>query len=137
MKYSQFILLGLAVLATACSNNEKRIHEAAYNYSLAMANYDIDAAEPYADEETRQTTLTTGRGLLQIVDTNYIKSDTPATITIESIQMLSDTAAAVTYHKVTPLKDFHDTIEVRKHGRQWLVHTPTRVVECELPPELE
>ena len=125
------------IFATACQSEEKKIKDAAYNYSYAMANYDIDGAEPYADDATKQTTLTTGRGLLQMVDTNYIKSDTPATITIEKVEMLSDSSAVATYHKVTPIKNFRDTVEVRKYGRQWLVHTPTRVVEHQLPPEVE
>lgn len=131
-----FLLLATVLVLFACDNTEGEIKEAAYCYSYAMANYDIDGAEPYADEETRQTTLTTGRLLLQSVDKSYIGRDTPATITIEDIAMLNDTAAVVNYHKVTPIKDFRDTLEVRKYGQRWLVHTPIKVIQQELPPEI-
>lgn len=131
-----FFLLAIVLSLFACSNTEEQIREAAYNYSYAMANYDIDGAEPYADEETIQTTLATGRLLLQRVDKNYIKRDTPATITIEDIAMINDTAAVVDYHKVTPIKDFRDTVEVRKYGQRWLVHTPIKVIQQELPTEI-
>lgn len=125
------------MLVSCGSSTTKQIENAAYHYSYAMANYDVDGAEPYATEETKQTTLVTGRVMMQLVDSNYIKSDTPAEIEIVKTEMVSDTMAVVTYHKTTPIKDFEGKVEVHKRGNQWLVHSPTKVVQQELPSELE
>lgn len=126
-------LLTTALLLTACASDEERIEKAAYKYSYAMANYDVDGAEKYATPETRETTLITARGLLTMVDTNYIKSDTPATIEITNIQIIDDTSAVATYHKTTPIKDFSATLEVRKRHGRWLAHSPIPVIEAPEP----
>ncbi len=126
-----------AVILAGCSSTQDLVEEAAYQYSFAMANYDIDNAEPYADDETQQTTLKTGRGLLSMVDSNYIKSDTPAKIEILNTEMTSDTSAIVTYHKTTPIKDFTGTVEVRMIDGKWLVHSPTPVRKEVLPSSVE
>ncbi|MBP5341025.1 MAG: hypothetical protein J6Y52_01515 [Bacteroidales bacterium] len=126
-------LLATALLLTACASDEERIEKAAYKYSYAMANYDVDGAEKYATPETRETTLITARGLLTMVDTNYIKSDTPATIEITNIQIIDDTSAVATYHKTTPIKDFSATLEVRKRHGRWLAHSPIPVIEAPEP----
>lgn len=132
-------LLATALLLTACASDEEKIEKAAYKYSYAMANYDVDGAEKYATPETVETTLNTARGLLPMVDTNYIKSDTPATIEITNIQIVDDTSAVVTYHKTTPIKDFSSTLDVRKRHGRWLAHSPIPVIEAPEPqmPEAE
>ena len=132
-------LLATALLLTACASDEEKIEKAAYKYSYAMANYDVDGAEKYATPETVETTLNTARGLLTIVDTNYIKSDTPASIEITNIQTVDDTSAVVTYHKTTPIKDFSATLDVRKRHGRWLAHSPIPVIEAPEPqmPEAE
>ena len=132
-------LLATALLLTACASDEEKIEKAAYKYSYAMANYDVDGAEKYATPETVETTLNTARGLLTIVDTNYIKSDTPASIEITNIQIVDDTSAVVTYHKTTPIKDFSATLDVRKRHGRWLAHSPIPVIEAPEPqmPEAE
>ena len=74
-----------------------------------------------------------------MVDTNYIKSDTPASIEIRHIQIVDDTSAVVTYHKTTPIKDFSSTLDVRKRHGRWLAHSPIPVIEAPEPqmPEAE
>lgn len=98
------------------------VEKVAYNYSYAMANYQVDEAQKYATEETKSTTLTMARNIVAKVDSNYIKSDTPASIEIVEVRMLNDTSAVATYHKKTPIKDFSDTLELRKRDGQWYAH---------------
>ena len=117
-------LLAACVAMAACTSTEEKITKAAYEYSYAMANYNVDGAERYATPETRETTLITARQLLLMVDSNYIKSDTPATIEIRHIQIIDDTSAVATYHKNTPIKDFSGTLNMRKRGHRWLAHSP-------------
>ena len=127
----------IAFLCIGCTSTQDLVEDVAYKYSYAMANYDVDQAEQYADDETKRTTITTGRGMLTLVDSNYIKSDTPANIEIIATEMTSDTSAVVTYHKTTPIKDFTGTVEVRKRNGEWLVHSPTRVHKEVLPDAVE
>lgn len=108
----------------SCGNKE--IKNAAYNYNYAVANYQIDEAVQYCTDETNNTTLKTARFLMQFVDSSYISSDTPATIDIVSVKRLSDTTASVVYHKQTPIKDFTDTLEMRKRDGRWLAHDPIK-----------
>ena len=132
-----FLTLATALLLTACTSEEKRIEKTAYKYSFALANYDVDGAERYATPETVETTLQTARGLLPMVDTNYIKSDTPATIEIKHIEIIDDTSAYVTFHKHTPIKDFDHNIAIRKRGRHWLAHDPIPVRKAPLPEGMD
>ncbi|MBP3740143.1 MAG: nuclear transport factor 2 family protein [Bacteroidales bacterium] len=115
-----FLLVSLA----ACDSEKSRIEQSAYKYSIAVANYDIDGAEDYCTVETSNTFLKTARYLLQFVDSSYMASDTPATIEIVSVNQLSDTTAAVVFHKQTPIKDFSDTLRMRKRDGKWLAHSP-------------
>ena len=59
---------------------------------------------------------------------SYIKSDTPAKIYIVDTKIVNDTCAVATYHKITPLKDFSDTLELRKRNGEWYAHVPPRTV---------
>lgn len=120
-----FGLLAFALTIVSCQNDERAARSAAYNYSFAMANYDIDQAEKYSDEETIETTISMARNILPMVDTAYIKSDTPATIEITSVQVTSDTTAVATYLKNTPIKkEMTGTLELRKRHGKWLAHAP-------------
>lgn len=94
-----------------------------------MANYQVDEAEKYATDETKNSTLTMAKGIVKKVDPNYIKSDTPATIEITDVIMVNDTCAKAVYHKVTPLKNFMDTLELRKRDGQWFAHVIPQKVE--------
>ena len=64
------------------------------------------------------------KALVRMIDTAYIKSDTPASIEIVNVRIISDTVASVQYHKQTPIKDFIDTLELRKRDGRWLAHSP-------------
>lgn len=112
---------------TSCQTKEEKAQKAAYNYSYEMANYKLDEAEKYATEETINTTITTGKSLMQFVDIDYISSDTPAKIEVTKTEMTSDTSATVTLVKNTPIKkDMQFTVEVRKRDGKWLAHAPQR-----------
>ncbi len=111
----------------SCTSDEQKAQKAAYNYSYEMANYKLDEAEKYATEETINTTITTGKSLMQFVDIDYIASDTPAKIEVTKTEMTSDTSATVTLVKNTPIKkDMQFTVEVRKRDGKWLAHAPQR-----------
>ena len=120
--------IALAIMAVSvftccgCKQDQKMVMEAAYQYSYAMANYDIDGAAKYATEETKNTTLKTAKSLVQRVDSSYIKSDTPATIEIINVKIENDSMAVATYHKITPLKDFSGLVNMRKRNGQWYAH---------------
>lgn len=133
MKKKNYLFLTLPVFCciffTACHTDKQNATKAAYEYSYAMANYLVDQAEPFATEETKSTTLLKARQLINAVDKAYIQSDTPAELEITNLEFTSDTSAIATYHKVTPIKDFSGTLELRKRNGVWLAHTPIPVVE--------
>lgn len=133
MKKKFFLFLTLSVFCCAflasCHTDRQNATKAAYEYSYAMANYQIDQAEPFATEETKSTTLVKARQLVNAVDKAYIQSDTPAELEITNLEFTSDTSAIATYHKTTPIKDFSGTLELRKRNGIWLAHTPIPVVE--------
>lgn len=114
--------MAAASLATGCKSDEEKINNVAYNYSFAMANYDVATAEKYATHETKETTLVIAQQLIDKIGNEYIESDTPATIEIEDVNILDDTSAIATYHKVTPIKDFRGPLELRKRNHRWLAH---------------
>ena len=85
-------------LLAGCNNTAKDIEKAAYGYLDAMGNYRIEDAKPYASTQTCDNTLDViQKNLMPKVDTDYIKSNTPATIEILGVEMLSDTTAVVNY----------------------------------------
>lgn len=122
MKKVLFCLAAVACL-TACGGEEKAVEKVAYDYSIAMANYQIDEAEPYVSEETHAT-LDFLRAIVKEVPAEYIERDTPAEIEITNIDLTSDTTAWAHYHKTTPNKDFRDSIPLIKRDGRWLVHIP-------------
>ncbi|MBR5831503.1 MAG: DUF4878 domain-containing protein [Bacteroidales bacterium] len=128
------LLIAVSVLCVACVTEKKEIEEVAYNYLDAMGNYRIDDARPYASAETCEKTLDVFINyLMPKVDTNYIKSNTPATIEILSVDILSDTTAVVSYEKTTP-------ITVQKDGRLDMIKEDGRwcaEVIIALPPIVE
>ena len=124
-----FVPLAVGLMLAGCqcgrkttTPTEDSIIEAAYNYSMAMANYNVDKAIPFATDETQKTTLMRAKQLIQAVGDEYIKSDTPAKIEITDVEITSDTTAYAIYHKTTPLKNFSDTIQLRKRDGKWLAH---------------
>lgn len=119
----RIILLACVIAMTACANKtEKEIEEAAQGYLNAMGNYRIEEAAPYATQQTREKTIPTILNLLSLMnDTAYIKSNTPATITIQNTRMISDTLACIYYHKSTPIKEVDDSVMVLFENGKWLV----------------
>ena len=126
MKHNALLIAAIMLVLMGCNNEERAIQRNAYKYSYAMANYDVDAAEPYATPETGATTLKKARYLVNAVGDEYISSDTPASIEIVSVEQTSDTTAYAVYHKRTPIKNFSDTLPMRKRDGQWLAHIPMR-----------
>lgn len=125
MKTHRIIIILSALLLCSClssRDNIKEIKEVAYNYSYAMANYRIDDAEPYCTQETHDGVLVTGRKLMAAVQPGYIESDTPATVTIEKVELTSDTTAIAYYHKTTPIKDMRGDVPLVFRDGEWLVH---------------
>lgn len=125
MNAKAIITLAAATLCClACTNEKKQVEEAAYGYCHATANFDIEGATPYCTSETARTTLVTARKLIAMVDSAIIVADKPATIAIVDVRFVSDTVAKAAYHKTTPIKDYIDTVELRKRDGRWLVHSP-------------
>ncbi len=125
MQPQRIIIVFSVVLLCSClssRNNIKEIKEVAYNYSYAMANYRVDDAEPYCTEETQNSVLRKGRELMEMVQPGYIESDTPATITIEKVELTSDSTATAYYHKTTPIKDMRGEVPLVLRNGEWLVH---------------
>lgn len=110
------------LLLSACSSQEKQIEKVAYAYNYALATYNIEAAMPYATQETQESTLQMAKKIIAMVDSNYLKADSPATIEITNIKMVNDSLAIATYHKTTPLKDMELTTELRRRNGKWLAH---------------
>ncbi len=133
MKKVSFMLVAVVFFTCCCKHEQKMVEKAAYEYSYAMANYKVDDAEKYATDETKNSTLLMAKQIVKKVDPTYIKSDTPATIDIIDVKMVNDTCAVATYHKITPLKDFSDTLELRKRDGKWYAHVipPMREVPTE------
>ena len=123
------MLIAVVFFSCCCKHEQKMVEKAAYEYSYAMANYQIDEAEKYATEETKNTTLNMAKKIVKKVDPNYIKSDTPATIDIIDVKMVNDTCAVATYHKITPKKDFSDTLQLRKRDGKWYAHVLPKIAE--------
>lgn len=122
MKTTSILMLAAALAAaTSCTNPTKEIEAAAQGYLDAMGNYRIDDAAPYASRETREKTIPTFNFIMAHTDTAYVNSNRPATITIGSTRMLSDTTARVYYHKSTPIKEVDDSVNVILEEGQWLV----------------
>ena len=67
------------------------------------------------------------------VDTNYIKSNTPATIEILGVEVLSDTTAVVNYKKTTPITVQNDgRLDMIKEDGRWCAE-----VIINIAPELK
>lgn len=130
MKKSTCFILAAStcLLLNSCKHEEKIIEKVAYNYSYAMANYDLESAAKYATEETKNTTLRKADYLVKAVGEKYIESDTPASIEIIKLEKVNDTTAYVVYHKKTPQKDFSARLYLLKRDGQWLAHKPIKEI---------
>ena len=114
----------LFLLLTACNSDEKEIARVAQGYLDATGNYLIEEAMPYANQETREKTLTYLRDvLIPMTPKEYMESNTPATIELGEIVRAGDTAV-VCYTKTTPIKVLESEIMLVKEDGEWLVYVP-------------
>ena len=119
----------LILLLLSCSSETHEIRDVAYKYAMHTSNYEVDSAYAYATQETQATTLAMATILMEKIGEEYIKSDTPAQIDIPALEKVNDTVAYAVYHKTTPIKNFTDTLWLRKRDGQWLVHCPLPVIK--------
>ena len=104
---------------SSCSE-EKQIRKTAFGYLDAMGNYRISEAYPFATQETQNTTLKyIEESILPNTDQNYIKSETPATITITNVSITSDSTATVMFHKSTPSSERNNILNLVKRDGKW------------------
>jgi len=125
MKIAKTLLITASILSILSCNNQKyKVQENAEHYIKAMAEYDFDAARQYATEETQHATLDfIESNIMPTVDTNYIKQNTPAKITIDSVCFASDTTATVYFRKTTPIQtNTPASVEMRLRNGKWLAH---------------
>lgn len=117
----------MVTVLISCNSEKRQITKTARGYLEATAAYNIDEAMPYACTETRETTLTFLRDkILPITDTSYIKSNTPATIKIDSVGINGDTAW-VAFTKDTPIQTVQNILKLIKEDNQWLVYVPLQI----------
>lgn len=130
MKHRIIILsFVLCLLTIGCCFDGNNMENVAYRYSKAMANYDVDKAWDYATDETRNTTLVKAKFYTTKIDPKYIESDTPAKIEILETMIIDDTSGYAIYHKTTPIKDFSDTLHMRRRNGKWYAHAPLQVIK--------
>ena len=134
MKFLKTTVLTLAALTLfSCNNNERKIRKAAQGYLDATGNYLIEEAYPYATKETQETTLKyITEVILPMTDSNYLKSNVPATIVIDSILSQEDTAWAF-YTKTTPIKTYSSIVCLIREDGKWLVDVPLVLSNSPLP----
>jgi hypothetical protein len=122
MRKSALLFASIFLLAlSACTDNQKELKETAKGYLQAMGDYRIEEAAPFATQYTRETTIPLLKHIVDHTDTNYIKQNTPSTITIKGARMLSDSTARVYYHKHTPIKELDDSVKMVLEDGHWLV----------------
>lgn len=123
MKKLALFIPCILVFCCSCNRNERNMRKVAEGYLNAMANYQIADAYRYATEETCNTTLSfVENDIMPHLAPDIISNNTPATITIDSIELSNDTTALVFYSKTTPLGDMSDQITLHKRGPKWKVH---------------
>lgn len=124
MKKTNFILpLGALImfLLSACHSEQNAVETAAYGYLDAMGNYRIKDAEAFATPATIESTLhVIEEVIMPNTDTDYIKSNTPASIEITEVIMGNDTTATVKYKKTTPIKVQEGELKLVKQSGKWL-----------------
>ena len=100
---------------------KKSIEKVAYGYLDAMGNYRIRDAYRFATPETQDKTLRfIEEKVMPITDAKYIKSETPAKITITGITIKSDTTAEAMFHKSTPSSERNNILQLVKRNGKWM-----------------
>lgn len=127
MQYRNIILTAFfsAILLSCNTRNEEEVLQVAEPYIKSLAEYDIESARPYATQETIETLLDkVEKNILPSLDTNYIKQNTNAEITIQRVEFASDTSATVFYNKKTQIQNTNTKLEMRYRNGKWLAHQP-------------
>lgn len=109
-----------AMLLCGCKSEQSLIEDAAMGYLTAMGNYQIKEAEAYASEETIEKTLHVIEAVIMPnLDSTYIYQNTPASIEIKEVNLLSDTTAEVKYVKTTPIQVQEGSLDMVKRDKGW------------------
>ena len=123
MKNTATIIAALALglfMLVGCKSDQALIEDAAMGYLTAMGNYKIKVAEVYATEETIEKTLhVIEESIMPNLDSNFIKQNTPATIVIQEVNLLTDTTAEVKYVKTTPIQVQEGKLDMVKRDKEW------------------
>ena len=107
-------------MLVGCKSDQALIEDAAMGYLTAMGNYKIKEAEVYASEETIEKTLhVIEESIMPNLDSNFIKQNTPATIVIQEVNLLTDTTAEVKYVKTTPIQVQEGKLDMVKRDKEW------------------
>lgn len=135
------LLSAVVMLSAACrrqapslSANEEPIVAVAQGYLDAMANYNVDAAIPFASRETKESTIPFFRMMIAKTDSGYIRRNTPAEVHIDSVRIQSgDSTAIVFFTKTTPVQSKHQQLDLIKRNDTWQAHVLTAVPEVLKP----
>ena len=105
MKKATTILASIVLIALwGCNSDKRQIVKAAEGYLNATGNYRIEEAYPYATKSTCENTLPyISEVLIPATDSAYLTANVPATIKLDSLLIVDDTAW-VAYTKTTPIK---------------------------------
>lgn len=124
-----FAITALFITACSCQTSEKKqVKQVAYEYELALGNYNIDRAALFATAETRAKTLPVARHLMKSVSRENIEANMPAEIRISKVKLTSDTTATAYWSKKTPIKQCSGTVELRKRNGVWKAHDMIKTV---------
>lgn len=123
------LLLSIALLMVSCKSDEQMIEQNALGYLEAMGNYRITEAEQYATTETINNTLHfIEQTIMPNLDSTYLRKNTPATIEINDIHIISDSTAEVSYTKTTPIQVQEGKLAMVKENQEWkarvIIHIP-------------
>ena len=123
MKKTTTVIATLAVslfMLVGCKSDQALIEDAAMGYLTAMGNYRIKEAEAFASEETIEKTLhVIEESIMPKLDKDFIKQNTPATIEIQEVNLLTDTTAEVKYVKTTPIQVQEGKLDMVKRNKEW------------------
>lgn len=114
------LLLLVTLLMVSCKSDEQMIEQNALGYLEAMGNYRITEAEQYATTETINNTLHfIERTIMPNLDSTYLLKNTPATIEINDVHIISDSTAEVSYTKTTPIQVQEGKLAMVKENQEW------------------
>ena len=120
--HRNILWVGVAMLLSACANDEEQIRQCAQGYLDAMGNYRPTEARQYATQQTCDVTLAFYERVIEVTDPNVYKDNMPAEITIGDITIADDTTATAAFHKSTPTTQQDGSIDLVRRDHKWQVH---------------